>query len=180
MNENASGLVTRFDFLSGPLRGTHLGLYPTCLMHRGEAALETLPLAAIASVRVGFERDARRMSWGAFLIVVGLILYAVAAPIAQLASSAGADLASAGTHGGVVRALLVLFRAIELMGSLLPAVALGLALAGIALGVLGWLGTTRLALTFGATERIYPSRGRDTRLIDFAEAVSERLILAKR
>jgi len=56
----AGAPIARFDFAGGALRGTHLTLYPNCIVHRGDAQLETVPLAAIASARVGFERDARR------------------------------------------------------------------------------------------------------------------------
>ena len=42
---DAGPAITRYDFTSGALRGTHFTLYATCLTHRGESHLETLPLA---------------------------------------------------------------------------------------------------------------------------------------
>jgi len=42
--------------------------------------------------------------------------------------------------------------------------------------VLGWLGSTTLTLTLAGAERVYPIRGRDPRLLDFAEALSERVV----
>ena len=40
----------------------------------------------------------------------------------------------------------------------------------------GWLGSTTLTLTLAGVERVYPIRGRDPRLLDFAEALSERVV----
>jgi hypothetical protein len=45
MNETGPAL-TRFAFANGMLRGTHLTLFPTCLVHRGDNHLETLPSPA--------------------------------------------------------------------------------------------------------------------------------------
>ena len=70
MNETGPAL-TRFAFVSGVLRGTHLTLYPTCLVHRSDTHLETLPLAAMTAVGVAFRRDARKLRWGIALIVIG-------------------------------------------------------------------------------------------------------------
>ena len=64
MNAEASPALTRFDFTAGLLRGTHFTLYATCLVHRGEQLLESFPLAAIASLRVAYERDPRKLGWG--------------------------------------------------------------------------------------------------------------------
>jgi len=171
--------LTRFDFASGRLRGTHLTLFPACLVHRGESHLETLPLAAIASVRVGFERDARKLGWGVALILVALLLLAVSSPIASFANDAAAELAAAGSQG-VARGLLAFFRFLEAVGSLLPAVGLACALAGAALGALGWLGETTLLLALPGAERIFTTRGRDPRLLDFSEALSERMMALPR
>lgn len=64
MTADASPALSRFDFTSGALRGSHFTLYSTCLVHRGEHHLETLPLAGIASLRVGYEREPRKVGWG--------------------------------------------------------------------------------------------------------------------
>jgi len=167
--------LRRFDFTAGMLRGTHLTLYPACLVHRGEQHLETMPLAAIASVRVAFERDVRKLAWGAVLVLVALVLLAIASPIAGFASGAAAELAAAGTQG-VARGLLAFFQFLEAVGSLLPAVGLACALGGAALGALGWMGATTLALALPGSERVFTARGRDPRLLDFAEALSERVM----
>ena len=49
-----------------------------------------------------------------------------------------------------------------------------------ALGAFGWIGRTTLLVSLPGAERLYPVRGRDTLLLDFAEALSERLMLLKR
>src|SRR3989442_10141418 len=87
---DAGPAITRFDFAAGGLRGTHLTLYPNCLVHRGYAHLETLPLASIASGRVAFERDERKLGWGAALGLIALLLLGLAAPLAAFARGAPA------------------------------------------------------------------------------------------
>jgi hypothetical protein len=173
LNEPGMAL-RRFDFTAGPLRGTYLTLYPACLVHRSEEHLETIPLAAVASARVAFERDMRKLGWGVALVVLALLLLAVASPIASFANGAAAELAAAGTQG-VARGLLAFFRFLEAVGSLLPALGLACALAGAALAALGWMGATALALTLPGAERVFTTRGRDPRLLDFAEVLSERI-----
>ena len=174
MTNEAPAALTRFEFTSGLQRGSHLALYPRCLVHRSESQLETLPLAGIDSLRVAFLRDGRRLGWGIALVVIALVLLAIAGPLGSLAAQSAADMASGGTQG-VARALYGLFRFFEGVASLLPAAALACALGGAALAIYGWRGTTALTLTLGGAERIYWVRGRDTLLLDFAEMVSERL-----
>jgi len=178
MND-ASAAITRFDFTSGEHRGSHLTLYANCLVHRGDSHIETLPLATITSVRVAYERSASLMGWGLMLLLAAIVLLLAASPLAGLAGAAAADLASAGNHG-VARALHSLFRIIEALANALPVGALIAVLGGGALAGLGWLGNTVLTLTFAGAQRVYPVRGRDSRLLDFSEAVSERLMQVKR
>jgi hypothetical protein len=179
MSTDAGPAITRYDFTRGALRGTHFTLYANCLTHRGENHLETLPLAAIASLRVAYERDARRLGWGVALLVVALVLFAVSAPLAELASTASAEIAAAGASG-VARALQGLLRFLLAVANALPFAGAAIALAGVALGVVGWLGNTTLVLDFAGSERVYPVRGRNPGLLDFSEAVCERLMSLKR
>jgi hypothetical protein len=65
------------------------------------------------------------------------------------------------------------------LASLLPVVALACVIGGGALCAFGWMGTTILLVSLPGTERVYPVRGRDTLLLDFAEALSERLMLKR-
>lgn len=171
--------LTRFAFTSGLLRGTHLTLYPTCLVHRSEQHLETVPLAAMTAVSVAFRRDTRKLGWGIGLVVLALLLLAIAGPIGTFASSAAGEMQAAGTQG-VARALYSFFRLLEALASLLPILALGGVIGGAALFALGWMGSTTLLVSLPGAERLYPARGRDTILLDFAEALSERLMQLRR
>jgi len=166
---------TRFDFTNGAHRGTHLVLYPTCLVHRGDAHLETVSLAAVAAVRVSFERDPRRIGWGVALVIIALLLLLVSGPLSALAASWASEISAAGPQG-VARGLLALFHFIGAVASMLPAAGLACALAGAGLGALGWLGETTLTLALPGAERVFSTRGRDARLLDFSEALSERIM----
>lgn len=179
MSTDAGPAITRYDFTRGTLRGTHFTLYANCLIHRGDAHLETLPLAGIASLRVAYERDARRVGWGVSLVIIALVLSAISGPLAELAGAAAGEMAAAGSHG-VARALYALFRFLWSAANALPFVAFAAALGGIALAVLGWLGSTTLVLDLAGSERVYPVRGRDSGLLDFSEAICERLMSLKR
>lgn len=178
MNETGTALAS-YAFANGALRGTQLTLHSTCLVHRSDSQLETLPLAAMTAVRVAFLRDTRKLGWGVALVVVALVLLAISAPLAGFATEAAGEMASAGP-GGVARALHGFFRLLGAGASLLPVAALACVIAGGALCALGWLGTTALVISLPGTERIYPARGRDTTLLDFAETLSERLMVLKR
>ena len=128
MNDAGSAL-TRFDFTSGEQRGSHLTLYPNCLVHRGDAHLETLPLATITSVRVAYERDGSLLGWGLALLVAAILMLLIASPLAGLAAGAAAELAAAGNHG-VARGLYGMFRVIEALANALPVGALAAVLGG--------------------------------------------------
>ena len=178
MNEAGSAL-TRFDIPNGELRGSHLTLHPNCVVHRGASHLETLPLGTVTSVRVTYQRNGSLLGWGGGLFVVALIMLALAGPVSALAAAAAADLAPQANHG-VAGALYGFFRVVEALANALPLGALVAALGGAALAGFGWLGNTVLTLTFAGGERAYSVRGRNTRLLDFSEAVSERLMQVKR
>ncbi len=179
MNAEASPAISRFDFTRGLLRGSHFTLYASCLVHRGEQLLETLPLAGVASLRVAYERDPRQLGWGVSLLIIALLVFAVSGPLGELAAGAAAEMAAAG-GSGVAKALQGLFGFFGVLAGLLPLVALLAAAGGVALGVLGWLGRTTLVLDFAGSQRVYAVRGRNTGLMDFSEAVSERLMSLKR
>src|SRR5437016_13883025 len=116
---DAGPAITRFDVAAGGLRGTHLTLYPNCLVHRGYAHLETLPLASIVSVRVAFDRDERKLGWGAALVIIALLLLGIATPLDALAGGAAAALAAGGTQG-VGRARQGLCRGLQVFSDTRP------------------------------------------------------------
>ena len=171
--------ISRYDFTSGELRGSYFTLYAGVLVHRGNTHLETVPLAAIASLRVAYERDFRKLGWGVALVLVALIVMTISNPLAELASAAASDMAAAGGHG-VARMLHALFTFFWTLARALPFVAFLMALAGIGLAVLGWLGSTTLVLDFAGSDRTYAVRGRNPGLLDFSEAIGERLMSLKR
>lgn len=178
MNDEAQAALTRFDFTSGLQRGSHLTLYPRSLVHRSDSQLETVPLARVTAIKVAFERNARQLGWGVAFLIVALLLFAIAAPLGHVAHEAAQEMMSSGQ--GVGRALYSLFRFIEVIAALLPAVALAAALGGVALGVLGWRGSTTLTVLLAGSERSYSVRGRDTLLLDFAEIAAERVLASSR
>lgn len=175
----AGPALTRFAFANGVLRGTHLTLYPTSLVHRGDTHLETLPLAGMTAIRVAFQRDLRRLGWGVALVFVALVLLAISGPVGSFAGSAAVEMGAGGAQG-VARVLQGFFRALEGVASLLPVAALGCVIGGGALCALGWMGSTTLLVSLPGSERVYATRGRDTMLLDFAEALSERLMALRR
>lgn len=175
---NETGVVARFEFASGEARGTSLTLHPGCLVHRGASHLETFPLAALASVRVAFERDRSRLAWGAVLIAAACGLLALSAPLAALAGAAAAEIS--GAASGVGQALHTLLDLVKGIARALPAIAAVFALGGGALAVLGWLGTTMLTLSFAGGERAYGVRGRSHALLDFSEALAAKILQLKR
>lgn len=174
--EGASTPIGRFDLRGG---GT-LTLYPGALLERGAGHFDMLPLAAVVALRVSFERDRGRIGWGAALIVLALLAFAVSGPLGAFAGGAADDIAGAAGSQGVARALQLLFRFMELGASLLPAVSIALAIGGGALVAHGWRGSTVLALTLAGTERVWASRGQDKLLLDFAELVGDRLLSLER
>ena len=178
MSDDAQTPLLRFDFTNGLQRGSQLMLYPRYLVHRSDSHVETVPFSRITALKVAFERDSRRLGWGVALVIVALLLLAIAAPIGSLSHGAAQEMMASAQ--GVGRALYSLFRFIEGVAAVLPAIALAAALGGAALGVLGWRGATTLTLVLGGGERAYSVRGRDSLLLDFAEMAAERLMATAR
>jgi hypothetical protein len=174
--------LTRFDIASGELRGSQLSLYATCLVHRGGAHLETMPLAMLAAVRVEFLRDQRRLGWGVGWLLIALVLIGLAAPLGALAHAAVQELSAqpGGGGGGVAAALLAFFRFLEALARALPLAAAVAAAGGAALCALGWIGGTTLTVAFAGGERAFRVRGRNTLLLDFSERLSEQIMALKR
>ena len=94
MTGDAGPAISRYDFTRGDLKGSHFTLYSSVLLHRSDRHLETLPLAAIASLRVAYERDARKIGWGISLVLIALVLFAISAPLADLSGGAAAEMAA--------------------------------------------------------------------------------------
>jgi hypothetical protein len=176
---NQAAPIARFEFGAGPLRGSELVLYRTSLVHRGGIELETLQLSAVAALRVAFLRDSRRFGWGIALVIGALLILAISGPLASWSTQAVAELTATGSPG-VGRALISFFRVLEAIATFLPVAAIACALGGTFLIVRGWQGHTILTLSFGAFERAYAARGRDSLLLDFADRLSARLMSPER
>lgn len=178
--------IASFDFTSGPLRGTHLTLFPGSLQHRGGASLETIPLGAVAAIRVGFGRNERQIAWAVALVIIALIVLALSGPLATFAGAAANEVAgqlhgSSSTGGqGIANVVIASFRFLQACARLLPVAAVALLLWAAALFALGWFGVTTLTVTLGAVERAYTVRGRNAMLYEFAEAASERVLESRR
>ena len=164
--------VASFDFPSGPLRGTQLTLYASRLLHHGVGQMESVALGAIAAMRVGYERDAQRIGWGATLILVALVLFALFRPLGSFAASAGTAVADSQAVGQLLRAAM---SALEALAGLLPVIAAALLAWGGAMIWFGWQGATTLVLGLPAMERVYQVRGMSHLLRDFAELLAERV-----
>jgi hypothetical protein len=164
--------IAAFDFASGPLRGTQLALHGTRLLHQGPGWMESMPLHAIASVSVGYERHEQRIGWGVVLVVLAIALFVTAGPLAGLAAGAAAEVAGGQSIAEILRGAL---RALEAFANLLPVAGFACVAAGAAMIVLGWIGTTTLVLMLPAAERAFPVRGQNRMLVDFAELLAERV-----
>ena len=75
--------IAEFEISSGTRRGSRLTLYASRLAYQGGDAMESVPLAHLASVGVAFERDSRKLYWAIALLVLALILLAVSGPISS-------------------------------------------------------------------------------------------------
>ena len=171
----------RFDFRSGPLRGSALTLDQATLMHRGGSRLETVPLAAISAVRIAFERDANKIGWAIVLLVVAWALSAAATPLAGLADSLATRVRGDGAASvqDIASIMIATFRGLSAAARMLPTLGNLIGAIGVVLLAIGLWGRTTLTLTLAAVERNYPVWGRNRRLFDFAEAISERLAEAR-
>ena len=168
-----------YDIASGAQRGARFTLYANRLVLAGGETMETIPLAHLASVRVAFERDARKLNWAIVLIVVALVLAALSSPLQSWMHALAAKVAAAGGGESLEAVLQASFSAIGALARLLVPVAWLLFAGAAALGFFFWLGQTTLTLSFAATERVCAVRGRDRQLVDFADLLGERLAVRK-
>ncbi len=137
--------------------------------------METVPLAQLASVRVAFERDPRKLNWAVGLLLVALTLAVISAPLQSWIAATASKVGDPARRESLDAVLFGVFNALGGFASILPGIATALALAAAALLVFFWLGATVLTLAFAATERSYAVRGRNPLLVDFAHSVAEQL-----
>lgn len=169
--------VGSFDFRSGAQRGARFTLYPRRLVFHANASTESIQLGSVGSVRVSFERDGGKLGWAVAIAIIALLVFLVSAPLAawsgQAAENVLAQLRQGGGVGhGIGGVMVSVLESLANLASLLPVVAAVLGAWAIALFVFGWIGVTTLTLTVGPAERAYGVRGRNSLLLDFAEAIS--------
>jgi hypothetical protein len=168
--------IASYQFTTGALRGTQLSLFAARLLHQGAGHMESISLPAVSAVRVGYERDVRRMAWGVVLAVVALLLFLVSGPLSGAAAEAAAEVNGNHAVAKLLRGTLLFLGGIA---SILPAAAVASLLGGGALAAFGWIGVTVIVLSLPASERAYAVRGQNRPLVDFAELLAERVAQQK-
>jgi len=154
--------------------GARLKLYSDGLVHEGGlATVEILPYAHLASVRVAFERDMRKLKWAIGLGVAAAVLAALSGPMQNVISKLIAHAAGGGSQFEPV--LIATLNAVGAFARLLPTIALVLGAIGIAFAVVFGVGRTNFTLAFAATERSFSKLGRNRQLIEFVEILGARL-----
>jgi len=171
--------LAEFEISSGAQQGSRLLLYANRLAYQGGDSMETVPLAQLASVRVAFARDARKLNWAISLLVVALLLLAVSGPLLGWATALAAGIKEHSGRESLDSVLLTSFSVIGGIARSLPILAALLAAIAAGLGALFWMGLTTLSLNFAAVERSYAVRGRNPLLIQFAELVAAQLAARK-
>ena len=159
--------------------GARLTLFANRLVRQGGDAMESLPLAHLASVRVAFERDPGKLVWGVLLLSAALALAVIAGPLQRWIAGTVAKFGDPARPESLDALLHGVFDALGGLAALLPAIAAVFAVGAVVLLVFFWLGTTILSLAFAATERSHAVRGRDRRLVEFAELVCDQLAARK-
>jgi hypothetical protein len=168
-------LLTEYELSSGALRGARLSLYADRVVLHGASAMEVVPLAQLASVRVAFERDPRKLNWAVGLLAVALVLASISGPLQSWMADLVSKVGAGGGRESLDSVLVAGFTAIGNLARLLIPLAWALAGIAVVLLVLFWVGQTALTLSFAASERVFPVRGRNQLLFQFAEAVADQL-----
>jgi hypothetical protein len=168
-------LLTEFDFGAG----ARLALYTNRLVLHGADLMESVPLAHLASVRVAFERDPRKLNWAVGLLVLALLLAAASGPLQSLATALASGVKEQAGRESLDAMLLSSTSALHGLARLLAPLAAALTALAAALLVFFWLGHTTLTLSFAAVERAFPVRGRNPLLVQFAEAVADQMAASR-
>ncbi len=168
---NGDAPIATFEFRRGAQAGSRLSLFAAFLVHRSGDGFESIPLDHIGSVGVAHERDGGRMAWGWALLFIAAVLIAAFRPLSLLLGSMAGEV-SGQSPGAFLPAAL---NAVDLGVSLLPAASLAVAIWGVALLVLWWIGETVMRVVVAPVERVFAVRGRDRSLHEFGESVCARI-----
>jgi hypothetical protein len=171
---NADHVLTEFAIAGG-----RLSLYADRFVQHGDNAMETVPLAHLASVRVAFERDARQLHWAVGLVFVALLSAAASGPLQRAAGALAAGVTEHAGRESLDAVLLSAFSALGSLAGLFLPIAAGLAAIAAALLVFFALGRTTLTLSYAATERSWAVRGRNLPLMEFADRICDQLAAGK-
>ena len=169
--------VAEYQFQRGAMRGTQFVLQESRLLHFGADSTESTALDAIASVRIFFARDMRRIGWGVAIGIAALILFALSGPLGALAGRGLAEVSAQIARDGAQASTLAQFLesalgTLKLLAGMLPYAALALGIWGAVLGASGWTGSTSLVLVLPSVEREFRVAGHDPLLMEFAEHLS--------
>lgn len=164
--------LASFEFRRGELAGSHLSLFDSRLVHRGEGHFEAMPLDHIGAVSVGYERDSGRITLGCILLFVGIVLFAAFWPLRALIGSAIAEMGPQVQGGGF---LTVALRMLDICVALLPFASVAFIVGATACLALGWMGETVMRVLIAPSERAYSTRGHDPVLFEFAENLSAHI-----
>jgi hypothetical protein len=96
-------------------------------------------------------------------------------PLQGLATALAAGIREQAGRESLDAVLLSSASALHAFARLLSPLAVALTALAAALLAFFWLGRTTLTLSFAATERAFPVRGRNPLLVQFAEAVADQL-----
>jgi hypothetical protein len=169
---NDDNVLTEFE-IAGAGR---LSLHADRLVHHGGDAMETVPLAHLASVRVAFEREPHKLNWAAGLLVAALLLAAASGPLHGAVTALAAGVKEQAGRESLDALLVSSSSALASLARLLLPIAAVLAGVAVVLLALFALGRTTLTLAYAATERRWSVRGRNRPLMEFAERVCDQLI----
>lgn len=174
---NHEAPLATFEFRRGAMAGSHLSLFSTRLVHRGEDFSETVPVERIGAVRIAYEREGGRITFGCVLLVVALGVFAASWPLRMLVTSLLGEVVAQPQGGAFLPAAL---RALDLAVAVLPFASVAIALWAVACMSLGWAGETVLTILVAPGERAYAVRGRDPALQEFAEGIAARIAGSRR
>jgi hypothetical protein len=169
--------IAAYEFRGGAFRGTTLTLFPGRLAHEGVDVVESIPIAHVASVRVEFRREARKLNWSIALFALALVLFVAAGPLQAWSAAAAAEVTEQAQRENTTAVSGVLqstFRTLDQFGRLLPMA--GGTLVACAAALCFSFGSAALRLRSPSPPSGQRrSAGRDQQLFEFAEELSVRL-----
>jgi hypothetical protein len=167
-----------------PLGGATAVLTDRRLVVAGRGLEESLPLAHIAVVRVRYERAFGGIAFGATLIVVALLLFAITSPLRTLilnqsvgleAAASQERTADGGGPGGIAGAMQKVLETTAGLVGVFPVAGWLLVILGLARIALGIVGRTVVTVTAGGAEVEFSKRGNSAPLHDFVGELGRQL-----